>query len=136
MSENASQDTALQKREAEAQPAERTHTRPTYVPLADICEREDAVLITLDMPGANEKSLDLRYEDQVLTIRAETESQEEEGLTLVYSEYGVGDYERAFTLADTIDIDKAEASYANGVLKLTLPKAEGAKPKRIPVNAA
>ncbi len=136
MSENTPQDTALQKREAEAQAAERTHTRPTYVPLADICEREDAVLITLDMPGADEKTLDIRYENQVLTIRAEAESQEEKDLTLVYSEYGVGDYERAFTLADTIDIDKAEAAYTNGVLKLTLPKAEGAKPKRIAVNAA
>ncbi len=130
------QEHPVQKQEAAQQPAERTHTRPTYVPLADIYERDDAFVLALDAPGADEQSIDIRYEDNVLTIRAHAKPQEEEGLSLVYSEYGVGDYERAFTLSDTIDIDKAEATYVNGVLRLTLPKAEAARPKQIEVKTA
>ena len=56
------------------------------------------------------------------------------GHKLVYAEYDTGDYQRAFTLSNEIDIDKIEASVQNGVLRLSLPKAEAAKPRKIEVK--
>jgi len=71
----------------------------------------------------------------VLTITGSIVSDEMKDYRLAYAEYETGDYQRAFTLSNEIDIQKIEASVKNGVLRLVLPKAEAAKPKKIIVQA-
>ncbi len=126
--------TNLEKREADM--PETTHGGRVYRPLADIVETDDGVQLMLDMPGVAEDDLDVTLERRVLTIRGKVHSAAPEKLELVHAEYGEGDFERAFTMSDDFDPDKIEALLSNGVLTLTLPRAEAAKPKKIQVKAA
>lgn len=129
------QETVPAKQAAAESPAERTHTRPTFSPRVDIYEREDAIVLLADMPGVSESTLDVRLEEGVLTIKGRVEPPSREGLALVYSEYTVGDYERAFQLSDVMDVEHATASVKNGVLCIELPKVPEAKPRKIEVKA-
>ena len=116
---------------------ERTSDRLTFVPLADIYETEkkDLVLL-LDMPGVDEKSLDISLEKDILTIKGSVEEPKiEEGYRCSHAEYRYGNYERSFTLSDKVDGDKIEATIKNGVLKLTLPKEYKNKAKKINVKS-
>ena len=115
---------------------ERMRARPTFIPRSDIYETEDNVVVTLDMPGANRESIDVTLEKNVLTINANSIHGAPEGYELAFAEFQSGDYERSFRLTDQINRDDIDALYKDGVLKLTLPKAEVAKPKKISVKAA
>ncbi|MBZ0156567.1 MAG: Hsp20/alpha crystallin family protein [Alphaproteobacteria bacterium] len=126
----------MQKKEAQApEGVETTRATRVYVPNVDIIEKKDHLLLLADMPGVDEGSVDITLEKNVLTIYGKVEPEAHENHRLVYSEYGVGDYRRAFTLSDEINKEKIEASVKNGVLKLVLPKAETARMKRIPIRA-
>ena len=116
--------------------AERMRSRPTFVPRADIYETEENVLLTVDMPGASEETIDVTLEKDTLTIRANSTHDGPEGYTLAFAEFEAGDYERNFRLTDRIDRDNIQAVYTDGVLKLTLPKAEEAKARKISVNTS
>jgi len=116
--------------------AERMRSRPTFVPRADIYETEENVLLTVDMPGASEETIDVTLEKDTLTIRANSTHDGPEGYTLAFAEFEAGDYERNFRLTDRIDRDNIQAVYTDGVLKLTLPKAEEAKARKISVKAS
>ncbi len=130
-----SEDTRLQKHESEnVDTVERTRSQKVFVPRVDIFENDDAILLYADMPGVDEKSIDIVLEKNILTIEGCVVEESMEGYELSYMEYDVGDYRRSFTLSDAIDRDKIEASVSNGVLKLTLPKAEPAKARKINVN--
>ena len=107
-----------------------------YRPLTDIVETEDSVTLMLEMPGVAAEDVDVTLEQRVLTIRGKVRPTQPEKLQLAYAEYGEGDYERAFTLSDDFDPDKIDASVANGVLTVTLPRAAEAKPKKIAVKAS
>ncbi len=111
-------------------------TRPVYRPSADIHETEEHVVLVVDMPGVAAQDVDITLERRVLTIRGRIRFDRPEGYRPVYAEYGEGDFERAFAVSEEIDRDRLEASCANGVLTLKLPKAETAKPKRITVKTA
>lgn len=125
------------KREAQTPTEiERTQNRQVFIPEVDIYEKDNLTILLADMPGVNEKSVDINLEKNVLTIRGRVSTNQDEAYKTVYSEYGLGDYERVFTLSSEIDINKIEASIKDGVLKLTLPKAEAARPKKIAVKAA
>ncbi len=113
---------------------ERTRQRRVYVPRADIYETRDDVVVTADVPGVDEKSVDITLEKNVLTINAYPADYQPEGYSLVYSEYGVGDYQRRFVISNEIDQEKIEASVKNGVLHLRLPKAGPAKARKISVR--
>lgn len=115
---------------------ERTRSRKTYVPRVDIYEKKDAMVLLADMPGVDEKSVDVTLDKNVLTIRGTVEPKVCKEHSIYYSEYDVGDYERAFTITDEIDRNKIEAQVKNGVLKLTLPKAEEAAVKKISVKVS
>lgn len=116
--------------------AERTRNTRVYVPNVDIIETKEAILLTADMPGTDEKTVGITLDKNVLTISGTVNVDPCAGYTLARAEYGVGDYERSFTIMDEIDRDKIEATVADGVLRLVLPKAEPAKPKKIEVRAA
>lgn len=113
---------------------ERTSARRAYIPRADIYETDAEIVVAANVPGANENSVDITLEKNVLTIRAYPVEENYEGLSLVYSEYGIGDYERRFTISDEIDRDKIEAQVKNGVLTLHLPKSGPAKMRKITVK--
>ncbi len=115
---------------------ERTKPRRVFKPVVDITERKEDTVLTADLPGVDEQSLDITLEKNVITIRGRVEPEVPAGYRLAYAEYEVGDYERAFTLSDEVDKDRIQATIKNGVLKLVLPKAAAAKARKISVTAA
>ncbi len=132
----ASNTKALQKHEShQGGGAERTHARKVFTPRVDILESAHDILVTADMPGVNEKSVHVTLENGVLTIDGTVNWEEPKDYDLVYSEFDVGDYHRAFSLPEAIDQRNIAASVSNGVLHLRLPKAEEAKPRQIVVKA-
>ena len=106
----------------------------TYVPNVDIVEADGDLQVFADLPGASSDSIRVDYEDGVLTIHADVPARQPEGTKYVLREYGVGAFHRSFRVADTVDASKIEARYRDGVLTLTLPRVEAAKPRRIEVR--
>jgi len=105
------------------------------VPAADVIEAADAISVRMDLPGHEAKDIHVKVENDVLTVRSERKSEKQEkGETSYRSERSYGLYARSFVLPATVDAQKAEARYENGVLSITLPKREDAKPKAIDVN--
>jgi HSP20 family molecular chaperone IbpA len=128
------------KSEYEKKPAqtpvetERMRNRRVYVPKVDIIETGEAMVMFADMPGVDEKSVEVILEKNVLTITGAVEPQAFPGRSIAYAEYDVGDYERAFTVSDEIDRERIEAVVKNGVLKIALHKAPQAEVKKITVR--
>ena len=126
----------------EAAPADAAKTNdaeeplPTYTPATDIYTRSDAIVVTADMPGVGEGDVDIRIEDNALTINGRAQEEKREGYSLIYSDYAPGVYERSFALPADIDRSKVTAEMKHGVLTVVLPKSEDSRPRRIPVHAA
>jgi HSP20 family protein len=121
-----------QKREVDKD-QESTIPMRTYMPTADIFETEDALTVVLEMPGVSKDNVDVSVENGVLTIEGRIDFQKYEGLQPIYGEYNVGPYRRGFRISSQIDQNKIAAEMRDGVITLTLPKAEEAKPRRITV---
>ena len=113
-----------EKQEIAETGAERTRSRLAFVPRADIYETNEAIVVVTDMPGVDENALDITLEEDVLTINGYVDVAYPEGYDLAYAEYRVGDYQRRFTLSNTIDRNSIEATVKDGILRLYLPKAE------------
>lgn len=107
----------------------------TFAPRVDIYETKDALYLIADMPGVDANTVEVELEKNILTIYGRVESGKPQEHTLVFSEYEVGDYERAFSLPEEIDQEKIKATIKHGVLRLELPKAEKVKPKKIAIQA-
>ena len=108
-----------------------------YAPRMDMKETEDAYTIKLTMPGVDKDNIDISVSEGILTVKGETkedEEQEDEKATWLVREHKHCTYYRSVRLPSEVQADKAEAEYKNGVLNLTLPKAEEVKPKSIPVK--
>jgi HSP20 family molecular chaperone IbpA len=123
------------KTKQEVKDAEQTRPGRFFVPDVDIAEDERGLRLWVDMPGVDKDRVSVDLHDDVLTISGEVDPKAYEGLTPVYIEYNVGPFRRRFTLADggRYDREKIAARIADGVLELTLPTAERAKPRRIDV---
>ncbi len=115
---------------------ERTRQRRVYIPRADIYETQNDVVVIVDIPGVDEKSVDITLEKNVLTINAFPADIQPEGYSQVYAEFGMGDYQRRFVISNEIDQGKIEASVRDGVLHLRLPKSGPAKSRKINVRTA
>ncbi len=115
---------------------ERIRNVKTFIPRVDIYENKESLFLIADMPGVDEKTVDIELEKNILTITGRSENGRIKDAAMMYSEYEIGDYERVFTLSDEIDRDKIVATVKNGVLRLELPKAEKVKPKKIAIQAA
>lgn len=115
---------------------ERTRARRLFTPNADIYETDERVVLLVEMPGVAADGVDVSLEERVLTIRGRGREQAHPGYRLVYREYADGDYERRFELSEEINQGGIEASYKNGLLRLTLPKAGPAQAKKIEVKGA
>lgn len=124
-----------EKQEVQAPGVERTRDRPAFVPRADIYETDNEIVIVADMPGVDDKSLDITVENNVLTINGYVEPMRPENYNLAYAEYRVGDYARSFTLSNQIDTNNIDATIKNGVLHLRLAKIREAQTKKIPVKS-
>ena len=106
-----------------------------WAPAVDIYESEQELVVKADLPDIDPKGLDIRVENNLLTIRGERKFEKkvsEENYLRV--ERSFGSFARSFTLANTVDTDAIKAEYQNGVLTLSIPKREEAKPKQIKVN--
>jgi len=106
------------------------------VPRLDVVERNDEYVVRTEMPGVKKEDIEVSVENGVLTISAETksETEEKEGERVIRQERRYGRYLRSLRLDKTVDDKKVKAVYKDGVLELTLPKAEEVKPKKITVN--
>ena len=114
---------------------ERTRTRPVYNPPVDIIERERDILVLADMPGVDEKALDITLEKNVLTIQGTVTPAATGGHALAHQEFEPGDYQRAFTLSSEVDREGIQATLRNGVLSLVLPKSGPARTRKIEVKS-
>jgi HSP20 family protein len=107
----------------------------TWAPAVDIYETEHELVVKADLPDVDAKDLDIRVENNILTIRGERKFEKrvsEENYLRVERAYGA--FSRSFSLANTVNSEAIKADYQNGVLTLTVPKREEAKPKQIKVN--
>jgi HSP20 family protein len=102
----------------------------------DVSENEDAFMVEAAMPGINPDDLDITLEDNILTIQGETKAERDvEESRYHLRERRFGRFSRSLQLPTAINADEVEAEYTNGVLILTIPKAEEIKPKRIAIKA-
>ena len=124
------------KNKQEVTREEPTRSGRTYQPDVDIYETEHSLWLSADMPGVDEKQINIDLANGVLTIEGRVNLDGYEELVPVYTEYNVGNYLRRFTISSDVDTDKIKARMTNGVLELELPKAEKAKPRRIAVTAS
>jgi HSP20 family protein len=116
-------------------PSDTNDTR-SWVPPADVYETDNHLVVMADLPGIDPKKLEVRVENNVLTIRGErpfAEKPKNENFHRIERVYG--SFARSFTLSTAVDSDKVLATYNSGVLTISLPKAEQAKPKRIEITS-
>jgi len=121
--------------EALGRPTERDLGAQGWAPAVNIYEDENQIEVTAELPGLEEKDINVNIENNVLTIKGEKKIEREEkkgSYHLVETSYG--SFSRSFTLPGTVDQEKIEANYQNGVLKIGLPKKEETKPKSISVK--
>jgi HSP20 family protein len=108
-----------------------------FVPRVDVVEREDELLVSAELPGLEEKDFQLEIHGDVLTLRGEKRDEHAEaGRGWRWSERSYGSFRRAIRLPVEVDSTRSSASYRDGVLTVTLPKAESARVRHIPVNPA
>ena len=128
------QELQVQHRREVEKKQETTAPARTFLPSTDIFETETALTIVMEMPGTDKADLDVSVEDSVLSVEGRVKLDKYQGLQPVYTEYNIGHYRRSFTLSSKIDQSRIGAEIKDGVLTVTLPKAEEAKPRRISVN--
>ena len=105
-----------------------------WTPPVDIYETDNEVVVRADLPGIDQRDLDIRLENNVLTLKGERKMEQEvkeDNYHRIESAYGT--FVRSFTLPAIVEEDKIKAEYKNGVLKIVLPKKEQAKPRQIKV---
>jgi HSP20 family protein len=108
---------------------------PRGVPM-DAFRRGDDVLLRFDLPGVDPDSIDLTVDQHVLTVRAERNPESQDGDEVLVVERPQGTFVRRVFLGDTLDTDRISAQYRNGVLELTIPISERAKPRKIEIANA
>lgn len=104
-----------------------------YKPETDILETEQELLVTMDMPGVAKDAVEIKVEKNTLQVEGRIDLKRYETLKAQYAEYNLGHFSRSFQLSSEINQDRISAKMDQGVLTLTLPKAEQAKPKQIAV---
>jgi len=126
----------IQKKEAvETDLVERTRAGKVYNPDVDIMEGKDKIGVIADMPGVNETSVEVTLDDNVLTIYGKVDWKMPEQMKLLHAEYGIGDFQRIFTISGEINREKIQARVRNGVLRLVMPKNAVPKMRKIAVKA-
>ena len=130
-----SKELIVKEKQEVATPAELTRPGLLFTPDVDIFETEKELTLLADMPGVAADSVDIDLKDNILTLTGDVKPWEQDEECDVLVEFDIGKYHRQFTLSEVIDQGRIEAKLEDGVLRLTLPKAEKAIPRQIPVNA-
>jgi HSP20 family protein len=111
-----------------------------WVPALDVAERGDAYVIHVELPGVSPEQVDVRFEQNVLTIRGTKPASFDvaaEGEVRVFAAERVhGGFERSVRLPEFVDADRIEATFTNGLLSVTVPKAQAAQPRKITIRGA
>jgi HSP20 family protein len=108
-----------------------------WAPAVDIYETESELVVTADLPGINEKDIDVRVENNMLTVRGERKLEKtinEDNMLRVERAYG--SFSRSFSLPNSVNTEAIKADYHEGVLTVKMPKREESKPKQVKVNVA
>lgn len=119
-----------------AAPAEQTRPGLVFRPDVDIFERDSDIVLLADMPGVAADSVEIDLRDDVLTLTGDVRPWEGADESDILVEFEIGKYHRHFTLSDAIDQENIDAVMQDGVLRLTLPKVQKAKPRQITVKSA
>ena len=130
MSEN---ELKIQQKQEVEHKGETTKREKYFIPAVDIFESEKEVTVIAEMPGVTAEAIEVTLEDDVLTLRG-TKMKEVPASKILLQEYEPGNYQRRFTVAETIDQENIKASMNNGMLRVTLPKSEPVKPRKIEVQ--
>lgn len=127
---------AVQTSSSEARtPALQPRQQPHVVPPVDVFENEHSITLLADLPGVPREQLQVRVDGDHLVLEATASTSGPQDLQLVYGEAQCPSYRRQFTLSRELDASRIEAQLRDGVLRLTIPKAEEARPRRIEVQA-
>ena len=130
----APQQLQVQRKREHEKREETTIPARVFVPTADIYETKDALTVILEMPGVEKNKITVRVEDGLLYVEGRLDLTKYQGLQPLYIEYNIGHYSRSFQLSSKIDQTKIAAALNDGVLSLTLPKVEDAKPRVITIS--
>lgn len=124
------------QKETQATPerAEPTRDQPVYIPATDIYETAKDILVVADMPGVDDRHVEVKLENNVLEISGHTAPDEIQGHEVLYRGYVAGDYQRSFAISDGVNRDGIKAQIKDGVMRITLPKAERLQAKTIKVE--
>ena len=128
----SAQELEVQQKRALEKTDEATVPARIYLPTTDIFETENALMVVMEMPGVVKEHANITVEDNVLTVTGRIDFSKYEKLQPVYTEYNIGHFQRSFSLApSSIDEHRITAEMKDGVLTLTLPKAERVKARKI-----
>jgi HSP20 family protein len=109
----------------------------SWAPAVDIYEQNGNIVLKAELPGVDPKDVDVRVENNILTLRGERKLENEVKRESYHRvERAYGSFTRSFTLPNVVDTEKIKAEYKDGLLRMTLPKKDEAKPKQISINVA
>ena len=116
--------------------AQRREQQPFVVPPVDVFENESGITLLADLPGVSRDRLGVRVDGENLVVEATAATPQPQEMQLVYGEAQYPSYRRQFALSRELDASRIEATLKDGVLKLTIPKLEEARPRRVEVRVA
>jgi HSP20 family protein len=122
------------REDRQVQPGRERRDQPFVVPPVDVFENESGITLLADLPGVTRDGLGVRVDGENLVIEGTASTAGPQNMQLVYGEAQVPSYRRQFTLSRELDASRIEASLKDGVLRLSIPKLEEAKPRRIEVR--
>jgi HSP20 family molecular chaperone IbpA len=130
----ADQSLQVQEKKELVPKGEKTVPARYYVPLTDIYETDEALTVTMEVPGVDHKDIEVKLENDELRVEARIDFSKYEGMEPLYTEYNVGHFTRTFSLSQAIDQQQIAAAFEDGVLTLTLRKVQQAQPRRIEIT--
>jgi len=130
----ASQSLEVQEKKELVSRGEATTPARYYIPTTDIHETGDALIVTMEVPGVDRESIDVKVENDVLRVEARIDAEKYQGMEPLYTEYNVGHFSRSFSLSHVIDQGRIDAALNDGVLTLTLNKVQKAQPRQIEIR--
>jgi HSP20 family molecular chaperone IbpA len=130
----AQQELQVQRKREIEKKQESTIPSRVFLPVTDIFETAEALMVVLEMPGVTKENVEVGVENDVVVINGQIDFSKYEGLQPLYTEYNIGNYSRSFQISSKIDQNSIRAELKDGVLTLVLSKAEKAKPRRISVS--
>jgi len=130
----ADQSLQVQEKKELVPKGEKTFPARYYVPVTDIYETEDALTVVMEVPGVDRNDIEVKVENDQLSIEARIDFSKYEGMEPLHTEYNVGHFARTFALSQVIDQQQIGASLEDGVLTLRLKKVQKAQPRQITIQ--